>query len=86
MNGIAFVRLLLFAGLAYIIYLLTRDFSTLLLTLALVILAVFLVCVNFYYRLKDQRALWEKLAWINTNELGLLQGELNGFPDGAPVS
>ncbi len=83
MNGIAFVRLLLFAGLAYIIYLLTRDFSTLLLTLALVILAVFLVCVNFYYRLKDQRALWEKLAWINTNELGLLQGELNGFPDGA---
>lgn len=83
MNGIAFVRLLLFAGFVYIIYLLARDFTPLLLILGLAVLAVFLVCVNFYYRLKDQRVLWEKLAWINTNELGLLRGELNGFPDGS---
>jgi hypothetical protein len=82
MNAVAFVRLLLFVGLAYIIYLLTRDFTSLLLIGALIILAAFLMAVNFYFRMKDQRALWEKLAWINTNELGLLQGELNDFPDG----
>ena len=83
MNVLALVRLLLFAGIVYLIYLLIRDFTTLLLLLSVVLFAAFLICVNFYFRLKDQRALWEKLAWINTNELGLLRNELNDFPDGS---
>ncbi|HXO77141.1 MAG TPA: hypothetical protein VN824_17930, partial [Puia sp.] len=83
MNLLALVRLLLFAGIACIIYLLTQGLTTPLVLLLLVTLAAFLVCVNFYYRLKDQRALWEKLAWVNTNELGLLRNGLNGFPDGS---
>jgi len=83
MNLLALVRLLLFAGVVYFIYLLIHDFTTPLLLLSVVLFAAFLVCVNFYFRLKDQRALWEKLAWINTNELGLLRNELNAFPDGS---
>ncbi|HTI93167.1 MAG TPA: hypothetical protein VL727_21355 [Puia sp.] len=83
MNLLALVRLLLFTGIVYITYLLTRDLTTPLLLLLLVALAAFLICVNFYYRLKDQRALWEKLAWVNTNELSLLHNGLNDFPDGS---
>ena len=83
MNILALVRLLLFAGLVYIVYLLIHDFTTPFLLLSVVVFAAFLICVNIYFRLKDQRALWEKLAWINTNELGLLRNELNDFPDGS---
>ena len=83
MNGIAIIRLFLFAGLAYTIYSMTGGYAPLLLLVALVLLAAFIVCVNFYFRLKDQRALWEKLSWINSNELGSLEGKLNGFADGS---
>jgi hypothetical protein len=83
MNLLALVRLLLFAGIVYIIYLLISDFTTPLLLLSVVLFAAFLICVNLYFRLKDQRALWQKLAWINTNELALLRNGLNGFPDGS---
>jgi DNA mismatch repair ATPase MutS len=83
MNLLSLVRLLLFAGIVYIIYLLTIEFTTPLLLLSLVVLAAFLVCVNFYFRLKDHRILWEKLGWVNTNELGQLRNELNDFADGS---
>jgi len=83
MNLLSLVRLLLFAGIVYIIYRLTSEFTTPLLLLSLVLLAAFLICVNLYYRLKDQRALWEKLDWVNTNELGQLRNELNDFADGS---
>jgi hypothetical protein len=83
MNLLALVRLLLFAGVVYIVYQLIGDFTPLLLLLSVLLFAGFLICVNLYFRLKDQRALWEKLAWINTNELGLLRNELNDFPDGS---
>jgi hypothetical protein len=83
MNGIALVRLVLFAGLVYTIYRLTLGFTSLLLWTALFLAAAFITCVSIYYRLKEQRALWQQLAWINANELGMLQNELNGFPDGA---
>ena len=83
MNFVALVRLLLFAGVVDFIYLLIQDFTTPLLLLSVVLFAAFLICVNLYFRLKDQRALWEKLAWINTNEIGLLRNGLNDFPDGS---
>ncbi|HEY4288414.1 MAG TPA: hypothetical protein VGN00_15025 [Puia sp.] len=83
MNLLSLVRLLLFAGFIYIIYQLTLAFTITLLFLSVAVFAIFLVCVNFYYRLKDQRALWEKLAWVNSNELGLLRNGLNDFPDGS---
>lgn len=83
MNILSVLRLFLFAGFVFTIYGMTRDFTVSLLCLSLSVFAAFLVCVNFYYRLKDRRDLWEKLAWINTNELGLLKNEGNGFDDGS---
>ncbi|MBS1602849.1 MAG: hypothetical protein JST42_09290 [Bacteroidetes bacterium] len=82
MNGLALVRLLLFGAFVYSIVLLVQGFTLLLLALVLALFAVFLISVNVYYRLKEERTLWEKLAWLNTNELAVLGGELNGFPDG----
>src|ERR1700754_4249179 len=83
MNLVALVRLVVFAGLAYTVYLLIREFTSLLLILSLVLAAAFIGCVNLYFRLKDERALWEKLSWINANELGLLKDETNGFSNGS---
>jgi len=83
MNLLALVRLLFFAGFVYSVDLVIGDLSTPLLLLSLALFAAFLISVNFYFRLKDQRALWEKLAWINSNELGLLRNGLNDFPDGS---
>jgi len=83
MNAIALIRLVLFAGLVYAIYLMTLGFSSLLLLVTLLLAAAFIICVGFYFRLKDRRKLWEQLAWINANELGCLQNGINGFPDGA---
>ncbi|HEY6899672.1 MAG TPA: hypothetical protein VI233_03480, partial [Puia sp.] len=82
MNGVALLRLALFAGLIGSVYSLFRGYTPLLLLLTIGLLAVFIISVNIYFRLKDQRALWERLAWINTNELTALSGGGNGFPEG----
>src|SRR5580692_7728945 len=44
--------------------------------------AGFIGSVNWYFRLKDRRLLWEKLVYVNTNEWAVLQDQPNGFPDG----
>jgi hypothetical protein len=81
-NGLSLLRLLLFGGLVFTLWFLFRQFSVGLLLLAVVLAASFLVCVNLYFRLKEQAALWEKLLFVNTNEKGLLEGSANHFPDG----
>ena len=81
-NLVSLIRLLLFAALVYVVYLLFRQFSLLLLFLSIGVAAGFIGCVNLYFRLKDERALWEQLVFVNTNERGLLAGKVNGFPDG----
>jgi len=78
----AVLRLALFVGLGYAIYALVQDYTLPLLILAVGLAAAFIGCVNLYYRWKDQRTLLEKLRFVNTNELGLLAGEHNRFPDG----
>jgi len=82
-NIVSLLRLLLFAGFIWMLYLLTRGFSLPPLILTVFVAALFIGGVNFYFRLKDQLALWEKLLFVNTNELGLLKGQSNQFPDGA---
>lgn len=82
MNSLALLRLVLFAALAWSVYNLFRGYTPLLLWVSIGLLALFIVTVNYYFRLRDQRALWDKLSWVNTNELGLQEGKLNGFPDG----
>ena len=36
--------------------------------------------VNWYFRLKDKRLLWEKLMFVNTNEWASLQGQAKRVP------
>jgi hypothetical protein len=78
------LRLLVFAGLVGVVVELIRDYSMSWVIGALGLAAGFIVAVNWYFRLKDQRLLWEKLVFVNTNEWAALQERPNGFPDGAP--
>jgi hypothetical protein len=82
-NIVSLLRLLLFAGFAYTLWSFTHGFSIHLLVLAVLLAGLFIGSVTRYFRLKDEQALWEKLLFVNTNELGLLKGQPNQFPDGA---
>jgi len=83
LNGMALLRLLTFAGIVACIYFLAKQYSPFLLASAIGCIAAFIICINIYYRWKDDRRLQEKLVFVYTNELGLLSGALNRFPDGA---
>lgn len=85
LNSIAVLRLVLFAALGYDIYVLIRDYSLPLLIAAFGLAAAFIICVNSYYRWKDRRRLWEKLRFVNSNELNVIDGSANGFADGAAL-
>ena len=86
LNGMAFLRLLTFAGIVACIYFLAKQYSPFLLASAIGCIAAFIICINIYYRWKDDRRLQEKLVFVYTNELGLLSGAL-GFlgPAGVPL-
>jgi len=49
---------------------------------AFLLLTGFIVLIKFYFRLTDQKALLEKLLFVNTNERALLDHQPNSFPDG----
>lgn len=83
LNGMALLRLLTFGGIVAFLYLLGKQYSPLLLACAIGCTVVFIICINIYYRWKDDRRLQEKLVFVYTNELQLLTGKLNQFPDGA---
>lgn len=76
-------RLVAFLGLAVAVYYRIRYPSTPLLITSLLLAALFILLVRIHLQLKDQRALWEQLLLINTNERDLLQNKPNRFPDGA---
>jgi MutS domain V/MutS domain III len=83
LNGLSLLRLLLFAALGWTVYALIQGSSVLLFLLAFALAAGFIVCINVYYNWKDERRLLEKLRFVSTNELDILAGEGNAFPDGA---
>jgi hypothetical protein len=83
-NAVSGLRLLVFAGLAGTVWELIRAFSMSWALVALGMAAGFIGAVNWYFRLKDQRLLWEKLVFVNTNEWAVLQERPNRFPDGRP--
>lgn len=49
---------------------------------ALVLLILFIILVLHFYRLKDRKAFMEQLLFVNNNELSILRGQKNAFPDG----
>jgi hypothetical protein len=81
-NVVSGLRLLVFAGLVGAVWVLLRGFTVLWAFGALGLLIGFVGAVNWYFRLKDQRLLWEKLVFVNANERAVLEGKENGFPDG----
>jgi DNA mismatch repair ATPase MutS len=76
------LRLVVFIAFCVALYYCIPTFPLLLSAAALVLLAAFIVLIKFYFRLGDQKALLEKLVFVNTNELAVLNDRLNGFPDG----
>ena len=82
LNQLAVVRVLLFAWFAWSVDVLFHGFSTGWVISAFLAATGFIVCVNGYLRLKDERRLREKLRYVCENELAQLGGAPNGFPDG----
>lgn len=82
-NAVSLLRLTLFGCLALSLWYLFRSGSAWLPAAVVTSLAAFVASVNWYFRLKDQRLLWEKLVFVNENEKGVLDGRENAFPDGA---
>src|SRR5579872_3526445 len=82
----AWLRLISFCGLAIALYFLIRgavnEGSYSALFPALFLLLGYIVLVNRSQQLKNRQVLLEKLLFINTNELRLLNHELNRLPDG----
>ncbi len=81
-RAISGLRLLGFAALVWTAWELIRTGSAWWAAGAVGSAAGFVGAVNWYFRLKDKRLLWEKLVFVNTNEGAVLQGQQNGFPDG----
>jgi DNA mismatch repair ATPase MutS len=79
---LAFLRLACFLGLCIVGYYLFPFFPLSVAGLFLLLLAGFIVLVNQYFRGNDEKALLEKLLYVNTNEQAILNNQFNGFPDG----
>lgn len=79
----ALLRVLFFLAFCCSAYSLFKQFSTGLLLLSILLLVFFLLLVAYAQRLKEQKALLEKLLFINSNELGMLGNEPNRMDDGS---
>jgi hypothetical protein len=81
-NLVAFLRMLFFLGFAIWVFLLLRGFQYYFLFLALAFLASFILLVRASLGLKEKRGLFDRLLYINDNELEILKGKPNRFNDG----
>ena len=82
-NLMSLLRLLVFVSLVWCVYDLLQDYSPILLVLAFVQVGLFIFFINVHYGWKDKRRLLERLRFVSENELRILKGEGNSFPDGS---
>jgi DNA mismatch repair ATPase MutS len=80
---VAGLRLACFFVFAWAGYKWIVNHSSTWLVVALLLAVAFVVLVRVAWRLSDRKALLEKLLFINTNELGVLQYQPNQFNHGA---
>ncbi|MBO9201750.1 MULTISPECIES: MutS-related protein [Niastella] len=81
-TAVAALRMACFAGFAWGVYKWISVHNSAWM-IATVLLAIgFAVLVRIAWRLNDRKALLEKLVFINTNELNVLQNKPNQFGDG----
>ena len=81
-NWITILRFASFVCFAAGIYFCVHDFSYSSLFATILFFISFAVLVKIHFKLKDKKALNEKLLFINSNELGILHDEPNQFDDG----
>lgn len=79
---VASVRLVAFIAAAFFAYVYFRYGGWLPVMAAILALVVFVLLVRYNFRLNDERALVQKIIFINTNELNVLNDQPNGFDDG----
>jgi hypothetical protein len=82
-NLMSLLRLLIFVSLVWCMYDLLQDYSPLLLVLIVAQAGLFIFFINVHYGWKDKRRLLERLRFVSENELRILAGESNSFPDGS---
>jgi hypothetical protein len=85
LNLLSLLRFVIFVSLVWTVYDLIRDYAAALVVLALIQTNLFIFFINLHYNWKDKRRLLEKQRFVNENELKLLTGETNAFPDGADL-
>ena len=83
LNGMSLLRLVTFISLVWCVYDLLQDYSPILLVLAFAQAGLFVLFINIHYGWKDKRRLLERLRFVGENELRILTGEGNAFPDGS---
>jgi MutS domain V len=81
-NLLSILRLIAFFLFSFSIYRCVIEFRYTCLLYSSALFVLFLILVRISFRLKDQRLLFEKLVFINTNELQVLAHAPNQFPDG----
>lgn len=79
---ISILRLVCFAGFSLSIYYFARDLQYLFFIAGIIFFIAFVVLVRIYFSLKDKKSLTQKLLFINSNELKIIQGEANQFDEG----
>lgn len=86
-GSIAIARLISFLAFVYAAYTMftnPNDTGTWV-VVTLLLLAVFILFVRVALKLKDRKALLERLLFVNTNELAVLQNKLNEFDTGETI-
>lgn len=81
-NLMSLLRLLVFISLGWCVYELIQGYNPILLVLALAQAGLFVFFINVHYGWKDKRRLLERLRFVSENELRILAGDGNGFPEG----
>lgn len=81
-NGVSLLRVGIFGALGAAVWGLIRDYSGWWVAGVIGLVGAFVAAVNWYFRLKDARLLWEKLVFVDSNELAILAGEPSKFSDG----
>ncbi|HKH60692.1 MAG TPA: hypothetical protein VKA49_07665 [Flavitalea sp.] len=79
---VATVRLIAFIATAFFAYGYFRYGGWLTAMAAILSLLAFVLLVRYNFWLNDERALLQKIVFINTNELNVLNDQANGFDDG----
>ncbi len=80
--GVAVLRMVAFGGFAWGVYKWISVHNTAWILTTLLLAIGFAVLVRIAWRLNDRKVLLEKLLFINTNELNVLQNKPNQFGNG----